>query len=77
MHPEQRPASIAQFRAELLGSAPLPPSNAVDQLSQTIPPDGSLAAALRDNGILIGFVMGLLLVALLITFWISLPVPLG
>jgi hypothetical protein len=77
MHPEQRPASVAQFRAELLGSAPLPPSNAVGELPHMTSPDDSLATALRDNGILIGLTMGLLLVALLVTFWMSPPVPIG
>jgi serine/threonine-protein kinase len=77
MHPEQRPSDVAQFRAELLGSAPLPPSNAVGKLPRMAPSDDSLATALRDNGILIGLTMGLLLVALLVTFWISPPVPIG
>jgi len=77
MHPEQRPASVAQFRAELLGSAPLPPLNAVGELPHMTPPDDSLATALRDNGVLIGLTMGLLLVALLVTFWMSPPVPIG
>lgn len=71
MHPEQRPATIAQFRAELLGSAPLPPLNPAAKLNEMAQPDTSLAVALRDNGILIGFTVGLLLVALLITFWFS------
>jgi serine/threonine protein kinase len=74
MHPEQRPVSIAQFRAELLGSAPLPPLNSATELSQTIRPDNSLAAALRDNDILIGLALGLLLIALLLTFWLT-PLP--
>ncbi len=77
MHPEQRPADIAQFRAELLGSAPLPPLSTTSELSQMISPDDSLATALRDNGILIGFTTGLLLVALLITFWIAPIAPVG
>jgi len=77
MHPEQRPASIAQFRAELLGSAPLPPLDTAVELTHTVPAGKSLAAALRDNGILIGFALGLLLVALLVTFWISPTVPLS
>lgn len=76
MHPEQRPVNIAQFRSELLGSAPLPPLNSATKLMQTIPPDNSLATALRDNGILLGFVLGLLLIALLLTFWPYLPAPL-
>jgi serine/threonine-protein kinase len=77
MHPEQRPDSVATFRAELLGSAPLPPSNAVGELPHMTQPDDSLATALRDNGVLIGLTMGLLLVALLVTFWMSPPVPIG
>ena len=77
MHPEQRPASVAQLRSELLGSAPLPPLNATTGLNQTVPADRSLAAALRDNGILVGLALGLLLVALLITFWIAPTVPLS
>jgi serine/threonine protein kinase len=76
MHPEQRPANIAQFRAELLGSAPLPPLNAANEFAQAIPADGSLSTALRDNGILVGLTLGLLLVALLITFWIAPALPL-
>lgn len=77
MHPEQRPASIAQFRAELLGSAPLPPLDTAIELTHTVPEDKSLATALRDNGILVGLTLGLLLVALLITFWISPTVPIS
>lgn len=68
MHPEQRPANIAQFHAELLGSAPLPPLNSAAELDEMAQPDISLAVALRDNGILIGLIVGLFLVALLITF---------
>ncbi len=75
MHPEQRPASIAQLRAELLGSAPLPPLDPTNPLTQPSPPEPSLAIALRDNGILIGFVLGLLLIALLVTFWLSPAAP--
>ena len=77
MHPEQRPANIAQLRAELLGSAPLPPLDSADAPAQAIPAGGSLGTALRDNGILVGLALGLLLVALLITFWISPNMPLG
>ena len=77
MHPAQRPDSIAQFRAELLGAAPLPPLNMAGELTQTIPPDNSLVTALRDNGVLVGLALGLLLVALLVTFWIPSPVPMG
>jgi serine/threonine protein kinase len=76
MHPEQRPVNIAQFRAELLGSAPLPPLNAANEFAQGIPADRSLSTALRDNGILVGLTLGLLLVALLITFWIAPTMPL-
>jgi len=75
MHPEQRPASIAQLRAELLGSAPLPPLEPNTPLTQPSLPEPSLATALRDNGILIGFVLGLLLIALLVTFWLSPAAP--
>jgi serine/threonine-protein kinase len=77
MHPEQRPADIAQLRAELLGSAPLPPLSTAAEPAQAVPSGGSLIAALRDNGILLGLALGLLLVALLITFWISPTAPLG
>jgi serine/threonine protein kinase len=68
MHPEDRPASTAQFRAELLGSAPLPPLGPASELSELQKTGNPLATALRDNGMLIGFAVGLLLMALLITF---------
>ena len=68
MHPEQRPASIIQFQNELLGSAPLPPLNSAGEQGSIDIPVNSLATALRDNGILIGLALGLLLVALVITF---------
>jgi serine/threonine-protein kinase len=68
MHPEGRPSSIAQFRAELLGSAPLPPQTLGDEIASLQTAANPLSAALRDNGILLGFTLGLLLVALLITF---------
>jgi serine/threonine protein kinase len=68
MHPEQRPANIALFHAELLGSAPLPPLNSAAELDEMVRPDISLTVALRDNGLLIGLIVGLFLVALLITF---------
>ncbi|MFZ5916095.1 MAG: serine/threonine-protein kinase [Chloroflexota bacterium] len=77
MHPEQRPASIAQFRAELLGSAPLPPLNTTEEMTPLDLPTANLTTALRDNGILIGLTLGLLLVALVITFWIQPTSPLG
>lgn len=70
MHPEGRPSSIAQFRAELLGSAPLPPQTSRDDGDPIETTANSLSTALRDNGILLGFTLGLLLIALLITFGI-------
>jgi len=75
MHPDERPANINQFRGELLGSAPLPPLNSAANLKGGAPgTDTSLAAALRDNGILIGLTVGLILVALLITFIPATPI---
>jgi len=77
MHPNQRPANIAQFHAELLGSAPLPPLNPTAEMNGIAQPATSLAAALRDNGILIGFAVGLFLIALLITFLTPFTIPAG
>jgi serine/threonine protein kinase len=69
MHPDRRPASVVEFRAELLSAtAPSARTLAVPAISLR----GSIremewVIALRDNGILLAIVLGLLLIAVLVT----------
>lgn len=69
MHPDRRPSSIGEFRAELL--SPTAPSPGILTASATSikEPIRELewVIALRDNGILLAIVLGLLLIAVVVT----------
>lgn len=62
MHPDQRPASIANLR-ELLHANSLPPS-----LLPLVPAQGEWQRALRENRGLIAMAFGMLAVAIFVTF---------
>ena len=61
MHPDDRPASVAELRKELF--APSLP----DVLSQFIPAEDEWVSAARENRVLIAVALGLMLMALLVT----------
>jgi len=61
MHPDDRPASVAELRKELF--APSLP----DVVSQFIPAEDEWVSAARENKVLIGVALGLMLMALLVT----------
>jgi len=63
MHPDERPSSIAQFRAELLGMV-APPS-----LIRPAHHVGEWALAVEQNRVRMLIALGLLILALLVTFW--------
>jgi serine/threonine-protein kinase len=70
MHPDQRPGSIAEFRAELLSQSPTAPG----LLSLSTADERIWAAALRENRTLITVALTLLVVALVVTLF-SPPLP--
>jgi serine/threonine protein kinase len=61
MHPSKRPASVAEFRAELR-SPPLP-----EPLTGLLPVEVEWADAARENRILMAIALGLIILAFLIT----------
>ena len=61
MHPDDRPTSVAELRKELF--APSLP----DIVSQFIPAEDEWVSAARENRVLIGVALGLMLMALLVT----------
>jgi len=61
MHPDDRPASVAELRKELF--APSFP----DMLAQFIPAEDEWVSAARENRVLIAVALGLMLMALLVT----------
>jgi len=61
MHPDDRPASVAELRKELF--APSLP----DVVSQFIPAEDEWVSAARENKVLIAVALGLMLMALLVT----------
>ncbi len=61
MHPDDRPASVAELRKELF--APSLP----DVVSQFIPAEDEWVSAARENRVLIAVALGLMLMALLVT----------
>jgi serine/threonine protein kinase len=65
MHPDQRPGSIAEFRAELLSQSPIAPA----LLSLSTADERMWAAALRENRTLITIALTLLVVALVVTLF--------
>jgi len=68
MHPNKRPASIAEFRAELR-SSPLP-----EPLTDLLSAEGEWANATRENRFLIAIALGLIILALLVTL-LAPPLP--
>jgi serine/threonine protein kinase len=70
MHPDQRPSSIAEFRAELLSQSPTAPG----LLSLSTADERMWATALRENRTLITVALTLLVVALVVTLF-SPPLP--
>jgi serine/threonine-protein kinase len=68
MHPNKRPANIAEFRAELHHS-PLP-----EPLTDLLSAEGEWVDAARENRILIAVALALIIVALLITL-LAPPLP--
>ena len=70
MHPDQRPASVAEFRAELLSQSPTAPG----LLSLSAADEGMWARALRENRTLMTVALTLLIVALVVTLF-SPPLP--
>jgi len=68
MHPSNRPASIAEFRAELHYS-PLP-----EPLADLLPAEGEWVEAIRENKILLALALALIILALLITL-LAPPLP--
>jgi serine/threonine protein kinase len=70
MHPDQRPGSVAEFRAELLSQ----PSTVPGLLSLPAADEGLWATALRENRTLITVSLTLLVVALVVTLF-SPPLP--
>jgi hypothetical protein len=72
MHPDGRSSSIVEFRAELLSttapsSGPLTASDTFIKGSIRDIREMEWVIALRDNGILLAIVLGLLLIAVLVT----------
>jgi serine/threonine protein kinase len=65
MHPNQRPASMAEFRAELLAQSSTTPS----LLSLSAADEGMWATALKENRTLITVALTLLVVALVVTLF--------
>jgi len=61
MHPDDRPASVAEFRKELF--APSLP----DIVAQFVPAEDEWLSAARENRVLIAVALGLMLMALLVT----------
>ena len=61
MHPSERPASVAEFKAELRYS-PLP-----EPLSELLPTEGEWTEALRENKTLAALAGALIILALLVT----------
>jgi serine/threonine protein kinase len=61
MHPDKRPASVAEFKAELHSFA-LP-----EPLTDLIPTEGEWADAVQENRVLMAIAMALFILALLIT----------
>jgi len=70
MHPDQRPASAAEFRAELRSQS----SIASGLLALSAADEGMWAVALRENRTLITIALTLLIVALVVTLF-SPPLP--
>jgi serine/threonine protein kinase len=70
MHPDQRPDSMAEFRAELRSQS----SIASGLLALSAADEGMWAAALRENRTLITVALTLLIVALVVTLF-SPPLP--
>ncbi len=70
MHPDQRPGSVAEFRAELLSQS----STAPGLLSLSANEERMWATALRENRTLITVALTLLIVALVVTLF-SPPLP--
>jgi serine/threonine-protein kinase len=70
MHPDQRPGSVAEFRAELLSQSPTAPG----LLSLSAADERMWATALRENRTLITVALTLLVVALVVTLF-SPPLP--
>jgi serine/threonine protein kinase len=62
MHPDNRPGSVADFRAMLLGSAPVP-----DPLIDLMPTQGEWRHALRQTRVLLLLALLALLLAILVT----------
>jgi serine/threonine-protein kinase len=65
MHPNQRPGSVAEFRAELLSQ----PSIAPGLLSLPAAEEGMWTTALRENRTLITVALTLLIIALVVTLF--------
>jgi serine/threonine protein kinase len=65
MHPNQRPSSVSEFRAELLAQSPTAPS----LLSLSAADEGMWATVLRENRTLITVALTLLVVALVVTLF--------
>jgi hypothetical protein len=70
MHPNQRPDSVAEFRAELLSQSSTVPG----LLSLSAADEGMWTTALRENRTLITIALTLLVVALVVTLF-SPPLP--
>lgn len=62
MHPDQRPASVEELRAELLGTQPI-----VSGLAAATVPGEVWLAALRSNSLWAGIALGLVALALVIS----------
>lgn len=79
MHPDERPATVAEFRAELLSPLPLEPSSGRSlfqpSLAVPTPAVAEWVLALKENGIMIAIVFGLLLIAVLVTLRAPLVTP--
>ena len=68
MHPDKRPASVAEFKAEL-HSFPIP-----EPLIDLLPTEGEWVIAAQENRTLIIVALGLIVLALLITL-LAPPLP--
>ena len=68
MHPNERLASVAEFRVEL-HSSPLP-----KPLADLLPTEGEWTDAVRENRALVAIALALIILALLVTF-LALPLP--
>jgi serine/threonine-protein kinase len=62
MHPDERPATVAELRAALMGARP-----AAAAVAEAPSHAEEWQAALRTNGILVGIALGLVAVALIIS----------